>query len=76
MNWLERKAVNLWLARMEAKMGSGWKGRAGAAGVALGAIAAALADVANGTLTAEKGIAYWTAIMGALSLFGIRQKLG
>jgi hypothetical protein len=75
MNWLEEKMGNLVLARMGAKMGSGWKGKAGAVGVGLGAIAAAITELAGGTITIEKAVGYWTAIMGALSLFGIRDAL-
>ena len=75
MNWMDRFLVNRAISYVEGKMGKGWKGKAGAIGVMLGAIAAAFADVNAGTMNAERAIGYFTAFSAGFSAFGIRAAL-
>lgn len=77
MNWLERKAADMAIGRVRSKlMAQGWMGKTGAVGVALGAIGAAIVDFSNGTMTTERALGYWSALSGALALFGIRRAVG
>lgn len=76
MTFFERLALKVALGRLESKMGTNWKGKAGAIAVMLGALAAAANDLAQGHVSAEKMIAYWTTFAGGLAAFGIRQAMG
>jgi len=57
-------------------LGSGWKGKVGAAGGGLAALGALLASFSEGTLSTEKLLGYVSAIGLALAAFGIRQAMG
>ena len=76
MNFAERWFINRALGRMEEAMGSGWKGRLGAIGTALAAVAALLVSFSQGSLDVETAIKAFGTISAALSLFGIRQAIG
>lgn len=75
MNILERWALGLALNRLEARMGAGWKGKAGGLGLILAGVAGLLNDFAAGTITAEKAIAYFGMCAAGLGVFGIRAAL-
>lgn len=76
MNWFERQALRYVLRRLEGMMGTGWKGRLGAIGVILGALAGLATAYGSGTLSLEQVIAAFTVASGGLSAFGIRQAIG
>lgn len=76
MTWLDKLKLAVAIRYAEDRMGrSGWKGKTGAVGVMLGALAALFVDFSAGTLSTEKAIAYFTAFSAGLSAFGIRSAL-
>jgi len=67
--------VSRLLGRIDTMLGSGWKGKAGGIGMILAALAGLLNDVAQGTVTMEKAMAYLAAASAGLGVFGIRSAI-